>query len=159
MIERERRWKVSGKIPSSKIKDKMRITQTYANFNPDVRVRKITKDGADTFYHTTKHNVAKNDREEFEQKISEARYQRVFDSIGKKPVVKDRTIVDIGNGLNAEVDSFVDTGDQIVEVEFPSDKVMNSFEKPDWFGNEMKKNKSFSAEVFQKINNESWDWD
>jgi CYTH domain-containing protein len=155
MIEREKRWKINNinNIPTDKIIDKFTITQVYANFKtPDVRIRKISRENKDEFYHTVKYQLKNNEREEIEQKISKERYERIFDTIDKKPVVKERTIIDIGDGLHGEVDKF-ETGDIVVEVEFPTVESMKNFEIPSWFGSEIKKNKSFSYTIFAKINN------
>ena len=161
MIEREKRWKLKSDPPSSQIKEKFTITQTYANFSPDVRVRKITNsENQDTYYHTVKYQLKDNTREELEHRISGERYNRIFEVINKKPVVKERTLVDLDNGLIAEIDNFIDTGDKLVEVEFPTEESMNAFIIPDWFGKELIKDKSFTVEVFTKINNISsrlWD--
>jgi CYTH domain-containing protein len=156
MIEREKRWNLKPNtfIPTDAIKDKFTITQTYAESqNPQVRIRKISRDSSDEFYHTVKYQLKnKTEREEIEQKISKERYERIFDVIDKKPVVKERTIVDIGDGLIAEIDEFED-GNIVIEVEFDKVEIMQDFVKPDWFGEEIKSNKSFSYKVFAKINN------
>jgi adenylate cyclase len=153
MIEREKRWRVKDTIPSDNIKDKFVIEQTYAHVKPDVRIRKITRNDSEEFYHTVKYKLQNNEREEIEQKISKERYGRILDSINKKSMVKERTVVELENGLLAEVDKFKDTGDILVEVEFPTIESMRSFIKPDWFGSEIKTSKSFSYLVFAKINN------
>jgi adenylate cyclase len=155
MIEREKRWKIKSEIPTENIKDKFIITQTYVDSkNPTIRIRKITRENSEEFYHTVKYQLSQtNEREEIEQKISKERYERIFDVIDKKPVIKERTIIDIGNDLIAEIDKFEGINDIIVEVEFPKESDMESFVKPDWFGDEIKTNKSFSYEVFTKINN------
>jgi len=154
MIEREKRWKLKSDPPSSDIKDKYTIEQTYANFSPDVRIRKITSsDNQDTYFHTVKYQLQDNTREELEHRISKERYDRIFEVIGKTPVVKERTIIELSDSLVAEMDCFLDTGDTIVEVEFPSEESMNDFVAPDWFGKELEKNKSFSVEEFCRINN------
>lgn len=156
MIEREKRWnlKPNTSIPTDAIKDKFTITQTYAESkNPQVRIRKISRQDFEEFYHTVKYQLKnKSEREEIEQKISKERYERIFDVIDKKPVVKERTIVDIGNELVAEIDEFED-GNIVIEVEFSTVEAMQEFVKPDWFGEEIKTNKSFSYTVFAKINN------
>ena len=155
MIEREKRWKINNinNIPSDKITDKFLIEQTYAYYKPDLRIRKIIRQGKDEFTHCAKYFIEDGDREEIEQKISKERYERIFKSINKKPVIKERTVIDISEGLHAEVDSFLDTGDIIVEVEFKTKEQKDSFSPPDWFGEEIKFNKSFSYSVFAKINN------
>jgi CYTH domain-containing protein len=155
MIEREKRWKIKSEIPTENIKDKFTITQIYVDSkNPTIRIRKITRENSEEFYHTVKYQLSQiNEREEIEQKISKERYERIFKVIDKKPVIKERIIIDIGNDLIAEVDKFKDVNEIIVEVEFSDVETMKNFVKPDWFGDEIKTNKSFSYEVFTKINN------
>ena len=53
-LEIERRWKLKGDIPSE-YTEKKTIEQVYAHFSPDVRIRKLTKDETDTFYHYCKY--------------------------------------------------------------------------------------------------------
>ncbi len=153
MIERERRWKIKGNIPSDKIIDKFTIIQIYANFKPDLRIRKIIKDNKEEFTHCAKYFLKDGDREEVEQKISKERYERIFAIIDKKPIIKERIIVDIGNELYAEVDNYTDTSEIIVEVEFKTKEQKDNFIPPEWFGDEIKNNKSFSYIAFCKINN------
>jgi CYTH domain-containing protein len=115
--------------------------------------RKIAKQSSDEFYHTVKYKLKNNEREEIEQKLSQERYNRIFETIDKKPIIKERTVVELDNGLVAEIDEFKDTGDIIVEVEFPKVEDMENFSPPSWFGQEIKSSKSFSYLVFAKINN------
>ncbi len=155
MIEREKRWKLKPNtfIPSENIVDKFLITQTYASYRPDLRIRKITRDNKDEFTHCAKYFIKDGDREEVEQKISKERYERIFKSINKKPVIKERTVIDIGEGLYAEVDDFQDSDDIVVEVEFKNKEQKDSFVPPLWFGEEIKSNKSLTYSMFAKINN------
>ena len=151
MIEREKRWKLKGDIPTENIIDQYLIEQTYASYRPDLRVRRITRDNKDEFTHCAKYFIEDGDREEVEQKISKERYERIFKSINKKPVIKERTVIDIGEGLYAEVDNFLDNGDIIVEVEFKNKDQKDSFSPPLWFGEEIKSNKSITYSFFAKI--------
>lgn len=155
MIERERRWKINNinDIPSDKIIDKFLIAQTYAYYKPDLRIRKITRDGKEEYSHCAKYFIEDGDREEVEQKISQERYDRIFNSINKNPVIKERIIIDIGDDLYAEVDNFQDLDDIVVEVEFKNKEQKDSFISPDWFGKEIESNKSITYSVFAKINN------
>lgn len=155
MIEREKRWKLkdTSTIPTDKIIDQFTIEQTYANFKPDLRIRKIIRQDKEEFSHCAKYFIEDGDREEVEQKISKERFERIFKSINKKPVIKERTIIDIGEGFHAEIDNFLDTGDIVVEVEFKTKEQKDNFSPPLWFGQEIKSNKSFSYMVFAKINN------
>jgi len=155
MIERERRWEINNinNIPSDNIIDQFIIEQTYAYYKPDLRIRKITRQDKEEFSHCAKYFIEDGDREEVEQKISKERYNRIFNSINKKPVIKKRIIIDIGNDLYAEVDDFQNSNDIVVEVEFKDKDNKDSFIPPDWFGNEIKSNKSINYSVFCKINN------
>lgn len=153
MIEREKRWILDGEIPHNKVKDKFEIIQTYAHFNPDVRIRKIVKNNIEEFYHTVKYQLKDNTREELEYKINENKYNKIFDSINKIPITKTRYVVELENGLCAEIDEFQDSKEKIIEVEFPTEKSMNEFVIPNWFGKELSKNKSFNVKLFCQINN------
>lgn len=154
MIEKEKRWYLNGELPTENLVSKKRISQTYSNFNPDVRIRMISENEITHYSHTVKYFINKYDREEIEQDISEESYNRIFSVIDKKPVVKDRFIFDLGNNLFAEVDHFLDVDKWIVEVEFPDDKTMNGFQEPDWFGHEVERGKQFNKQIFSQINNE-----
>jgi CYTH domain-containing protein len=156
MIERERRWKLNGKledIPPDQIVDKYLIEQVYSHFKPDLRIRKITKQDIEEYFHCAKYYLEDGDREEVELKISKERYDRIFQSINKKPIIKERTIIDIGNGLFAEVDNYLDTDDIVVEVEFKNQEQKDNFSPLLWFGQEITNSKSFSYLVFAKLNN------
>lgn len=153
MLEIEKRYKIKGNIPFDLVKFKIYISQTYSAFNPDVRIRYIkNEEGQEQFFHTVKYKVKNNERIEIEQEISKIQYDMIFDSINKKPVRKNRYIVPIQDNLIAEIDEFLDSGDIIVEVEFPNEDKMKAFEKPDWFGEEIKEKESYSKYVFSKIN-------
>lgn len=153
-MEIEKRYDIKNNIPLDDIKSKTYIEQVYSNINPDVRIR-YTKnsDGKEIYYHTVKYNTSnKNSRIEIEQNISKDLYHKIYKLIDKKPVRKNRYIIPLGNGLDAEVDEFLDTDDIIVEVEFIDEEQMNNFVKPNWFGNEIENNKSFSVQIFSKVN-------
>lgn len=152
MIEKEKRWYLNRNIPQDKILSVKHISQVYANFNPDTRIRKTIENNNISYSHTVKYFIDNDNREEIEQSISEESYNNIFNFINKKPVVKDRYIIDIGDGLIAEVDHFVGNDKWIVEVEFSDDETMNNFVKPDWFGEEVEKGKQFNKQIFSSIN-------
>lgn len=160
MLEIEKRYRLNPnvEIPKDKIKLKYRIEQVYSNIaiatSPDVRIRKITKDEEETYFHTVKYTISKQSkiREEIEQPITKEQYDRIFEYINKKPILKDRALIELSDGLVAEIDCFLDTKDTIIEVEFIDENQMNSFEKPNWFGEEIKNKQSYSTYVFSKIN-------
>lgn len=158
-MEIEKRYEIRGEIPKDKIKSQMYIEQVYSVIGnrksiPDVRIRKIIQNNETQYFHTVKYKTEnKNLRIEIEDSISEEEYDKIFDLVNKKPIRKNRYLISIGDGLVAEVDEFLDVNKIIVEVEFPDEETMNNFQKPNWFGNELKGKQSFSAQVFSKINN------
>jgi CYTH domain-containing protein len=152
MIEKEKRWHLNDNIPEDKIKKVMHISQSYSNFNPDVRIRKTIETDSVNYSHTVKYNIDLDNREEIEQDITEESYNNILNFIGKKPLIKDRYLVDIDNGLFAEVDHFLDVDKWVVEVEFASDEQMNNFVKLDWFGEEVESGRQFNKQIFSNIN-------
>lgn len=160
MLEIEKRYNLNGDIPQDKIKTQYRIEQVYSNLasktSPDVRIRKIIDiDEKETYFHTVKYILKNNTREELEMSITKEQYNKIFELINKKPVIKDRYLVDLDMGLTAEVDHFISEDEWIVEIEFPNEKAMNDFTtKPSWIGKEIKNKQSYSVYLFSKINNE-----
>lgn len=162
-MEIEKRYKLNGNIPVNLVTSKKYIEQVYssiANNNgvPDVREIKTEENGEYTFTHTVKYKTDdKNSRIELEQNISEELYNQIFSIIDKKPLRKNRYIVPLENGLNAEIDEFLDKDIIIIEVEFPNEEIMNEFsksDKPEFFGDEIVGKQSFSSMVFSQINND-----
>lgn len=162
-MEIEKRYKLNGIIPMNLVTSKKYIEQTYSSIAnnhgvPDVRERKTDENGKLTFTHTVKYKTDdKNSRIELEQDLSEDLYNQIFDIIGKKPLRKNRYVVPLDNGLNAEIDEFLDKDIVIIEVEFPDEETMNNFsksDKPEYFGEEIVGKQSFSAMIFSQINND-----
>lgn len=149
MIEAERRWNLASNPPSESIISISFIEQMKTGENPRTRVRKETKIIDDenretSFTHTTKYKINSFVKEEIETKISESQYQRIIDLYEKKDIIsKKRTVIDIGGGLLAEVDEYLEKGNIIIEVEFPSEQASDNFIPPDWFGEEVKQKNNF----------------
>jgi CYTH domain-containing protein len=160
MYEMERRWKLKGQIPKDNIIRQMYIEQCYSNLKtPDVRIRKLVENDKESYFHTVKYKTdTKNSRIEIEQSIDKETYDEIFDIINKKPVKKNRYIVEISDEIYAEIDEFLDSNDIVVEVEFPDEEMMKNFEKPDWFGKEIKEKYSINHDVFSKINKTNFTW-
>ena len=158
-MEIERRYDIEGEIPKDKIKSQMYIEQLYSVIGdnksiPDVRIRKIIQDNNEQYLHTVKYKTDdKNSRIEIEKPILIEEYNYISSLIDKKPIKKNRYLVPLENGLIAEIDEFLDVNKIIVEVEFDNIEQANNFQKPEWFGNEIKGKQSFSVKVFSKINN------
>ena len=153
--EIEKRWYVEGNIPQENIKRTIKISQTYANKNPDIRIRKSIEDNKTVYTHCVKYNIAKDVKVELETEITEKQYNDIFKYINKKPIEKERLVIDIGNGLIAEVDKFIDADKIIVEVEFDTEEDMKSFDPPAWFGKEIPNGQMYNALVFKALNSNS----
>ena len=85
----EKRYKISDKnfktmINSDDFISKIKITQTYSHFNPDVRIREIQYEDMSTeYFHTVKYYLDKNQKEEVENLILKEQYDRIFNSLDK----------------------------------------------------------------------------
>lgn len=158
-MELERRWELNSleDVPKDNIQNILHIEQVYANLNPDVRIRS-TKDknnNSTEYSHCVKYFISSNVREEIEQDITKEQYNRIFNYINKKPVIKNRYLVNINNGYIAEVDKFLDVDKTIVEVEFTNEDDMKNFIPPNWFGKEIKDKRSYSKTIFEVVNTKS----
>lgn len=155
MIELERKWKLKNRPPEDKIKDTFLIEQIWTGNDPKSRIRKETRklsDGQDQieYTHTTKYRI--NDYSELEINVflSNEQYSIIINLYeNEKHTVKQRTLVDLENGLVAEIDEYIDEDRSTVEVEFPVKEVSDSFIPPDWFGEEIKR-ESFSKDFLWK---------
>jgi CYTH domain-containing protein len=156
--EIERKWFLESEPPQNQLKEIIHIQESYASINPVVRVRRVTeKDQDPRFFHAVKYRIQGDmDRFKIKTEISEDDYNKIFKWIGKEPVEKDRYIYDIGNNLEAKVDKF-STGQNIVEIEFPSMDVLKNFVAPKWFGKPIDKNISISEQSFRRLNGMSED--
>lgn len=162
-MEIEKRYELIGEIPIDLVISKIYIEQVYSVVNGkngnivDARIRKTDDGNNIKYYHTVKYKTDDiNSRIEIESEISEQEYNDIFKIIGKTPLKKNRYIIPIGNGLNAEIDEFLDKNVSIIEVEFPTESDMEKFSnlenKPKFIGNEIVKKMSFSLAVFSELN-------
>ncbi len=78
-MELERRWNVNiNDIPRDDIIKTLHIEQVYANFDPDVRIRKMVDNNRINYIHTVKYFFSNNMREELEQNILKEQYDKIF---------------------------------------------------------------------------------
>lgn len=128
-------------IPNELITNEKRtIYQSYlAVGKEEVRIRRIHYENlSEKFYLTYKNRLkGKLAREEIEIEITAMTY----DQLNNKsiPIIKDRLLISLDNGLWAEVDIFNNVGFELktVEVEFKSVSEAECFTPPDWFGREL----------------------
>jgi len=148
MIEFERRWKVKN-LPEKNASERIHIEQYFISKSKhtQTRIRKSETLNETWFTHCTKYFVFENGREEFETGISLVQFERILSVFPEaKKETKNRIIVELENGLFAEIDIFED-GNMVVEVEFSDIVAGKDFIPPQWFGEEIK-DKSFSKREF-----------
>lgn len=114
------------------------FTQSYISRSPVIRLRKIEKNGSESFVLTIKSGGLAV-RQEFELPLQKAEYDRLFQKVEGRVLQKVRYLIPIENGYTAELDRFEGelAGLLLVEVEFPSVEEMNAFEPPSWFGEDV----------------------
>lgn len=123
---------------------KINIKQTYLNFGQnEKRVRSINDK---IFYYTEKTGEGSK-RKEFEKVITEEDYNYYLKNFKKGHTLeKERYFVPIVGAKSCEVNDFkLSKPLRLIEVEFESEESMNSFVPPDWFGEEVTDDKSYSS--------------
>ena len=127
-------------VKITKIKQK----HIYKDSVCSIRVRKsINLNNNETIYtHTIK--TRREDDEKFsitelEREIKKREYDKLKPFEGSKIIEKDRCIIPLENGLNAEVDIYYGDlkGLIIAEVEFKNVQQAEKFKMPNWFKKEV----------------------
>jgi CYTH domain-containing protein len=139
-IEIERKWLLDvDNIPvdfEKEADERWEITQSYVNFSPEVRVRKLVGGEDEVFYIMTVKSDMTVDglsREEREWYISEEEYDHLLTKSEGDTIVKTRYRVD-RDGLHYEYDIFHDqlSGLAYLEIEFTSEEAARDFEQPSY---------------------------
>lgn len=146
MLEIERKFLVKN-IPDLKNIKPLEIEQGYISYKPVIRIRK-----QDEKYFITKKGGGKFIREEIETTINKTTYDILKGLIKNNIIKKNRYLVSLENSLCAEVDVYQDylEGLLIVEVEFNSKELANSFVPPIWFGKEVTMDLKYKNETLSK---------
>lgn len=146
MLEIERKFLIKDLPDLSDIKP-LEIEQGYISYKPIIRIRK-----QDDKYFITKKGKGKFIREETETNINKTTYDILKDLIKNNIIKKMRYLVPIENSLRAEIDIYQDylEGLLIVEVEFNSKELANSFVPPIWFGKEVTMDLKYKNETLSK---------
>ena len=134
-VEIERKWLVDirkidmdlNQLPSTMIE------QTYINFSPEIRVRKLNN--GERYTCTVKNNMRSNGliRDEYESEISEQEYYTLLKKKEGNTICKTRYEFNY-NGYVATIDIFHGelSGLAYLEVEFLSNKEAANFNPPNW---------------------------
>lgn len=138
--EIERKWLLDKEnIPVDLAKEAVgtwQITQTYLNFSPEIRVRKVVdKNNEISFTMTVKSDMSVDGltREEKEWFISEDEYEYLLEKQEGQTIQKTRYRVSQG-GLNYEYDIFHNQleGLAYLEIEFTDESKAREFTDPDY---------------------------
>ncbi|RIX49377.1 CYTH domain-containing protein [Paenibacillus nanensis] len=141
------------------VQSEQRIEQTYLAMddNEELRVRRIADlaTGEISYTHTFKRGNGLV-REEVEHAISESIYQQIMAAFGFTPLTKNRITAD-WNGRIVEIDIYDQIKLSVLEVEFASIEEANSFQAPDWFGEDISSQKQYSNKtVWKQLQGEKW---
>ena len=137
-MEIERKFLVKTLPSNLRQYKKSYIEQGYLSISPEVRVR-----SKDNKYYMTVKGEGNISRPEYEIQISKDVYIELSSHIQGNVLCKDRYFITIGDHT-AELDIYINFNDLIViEVEFDSIQSADDFIVPDWFGNEVTKDKDF----------------
>ena len=111
-----------------------KIKQGYLNRNPVVRVRQDNDE-----YYLTYKGSGLMAREEFNLPLNRESFNHLLKKCDGKILMKDRYVIPLDKVLAIEMDFF--QGDYkglvMAEVEFPDEKMANSFTPPSWFGQDV----------------------
>lgn len=149
--EIERKYAVKYIPEDLKITDILDIEQAfiYKDTKTVIRVRKIQNQRLNRieYIYTVK---TKGDMEydkcsniaqvyEIESHIKEEEYNTLIKNKISNIIRKTRTVIPIENNLSIEMDVYKDYLEGLItaEVEFPNEDIANTFEKPEWLGEEI----------------------
>ena len=139
--------------------NKLIIEQGYLASSPTIRVRKYN----DEYCITYKSRIKSNDmsdvivNKEVELPLTEESYRNLVKKVDYNVVTKTRYIIDIANGLKAELDVFEGKlkGLVMVEVEFADEESAKNFIKPEWFGQDVSALKQYKNLYLAQVENVS----
>lgn len=133
------------------------IVQGYLCNNPIIRIRKSNEEYILT-YKSKQERKNENSpimNHEVELPLTKEAFDRLFDKIDFNPVKKRRYIIPLEGGLKAELDIFEERlqGLILVEVEFPDEIAANKFIAPNWFLEDVCRDKRFSNYFLSQVMN------
>ena len=136
-FEIERKWLIDLNSITYDLSemDKYSITQTYINYSPEIRVRKIENNGEVYYTMTIKRYINEDalTREETEFQITEEEYLNTVVRGLDNTILKDRYQLEL-DGLIYCFDVFYGDleGLAYLEIEFDNEEEANNFVEPDW---------------------------
>lgn len=167
--EIEKKYVVNYFPKDLEIKNVLEIEQAfiYRDIRTIVRVRKIQNkksNNIEYIYTVKTKGDIENDKEsilasayETESYIKEEEFNQLIKNKISKIIKKTRLIIPIDNNLKVEIDIYKDYLQDLItaEVEFPSEDIANTFQKPKWLGEEIKY-KELSNWRLSNMEKEEW---
>lgn len=159
-MEIEKKYRVKYLPENLEQYEKKEIEQGYLCTNPIVRIRKSNEEYILTYKSKFGVDPSLQDLakvcNEVEVPLNQSGYEHLRTKIDNHLVSKVRYVIPLEHGLKAELDIFRDylEGLTIVEVEFPGTEAIQGFTPPEWFGEEVSKDKRFTNSYLSAI--DSW---
>lgn len=121
------------------------MEQCYLTTSPTVRIRKAGDVCMLTFKRRCTNDAGAISNVEIEFPIPTDKYLALRNERVGEVLRKTRYAIPLGDSLTAELDIFHGShqGLSLVEVEFPTLYASTSFQKPDWFGDEVSMDKHY----------------
>lgn len=153
-MEIERKFRISRLPNNIEQYDKKEIEQAYLCVDPVVRIRKSNEE----YYMTYKSPIKKDSdilvNQEVEVNLTKDSYDHLRKKADYNLISKTRYLIPLEDGHTAELDCFhgILEGLTFVEVEFASEKDANAFNKPDWFAEDVSRDKRYKNNYLIQIN-------
>lgn len=137
--------------------DYIDIKQAYLNARPDpiIRIRKYNDEYFLTYKRKIKTKELVNVADEYELPINEEIFNKLKEKIEGNVISKRRYLIKLDDDLTAELDVYEGylKGLKTVEVEFKTEEDYLKFKKPDWFLDDVTRNKKYINASLAMINN------
>ena len=133
-MEIERKFLIDRLPEKLEVYPHKELEQGYLCTDPVVRVRKEGEE-----YVLTYKSKGLMMREEYNLPLNKMAYEHLLEKADGIVISKTRYILPEKDGLKIELDVFHGEHDGLIlaEVEFPNEKMANSYCPPDWFGEDV----------------------
>ena len=133
-MEIERKFLIDRLPEKLEVYPHKELEQGYLCTDPVVRVRKEGEE-----YVLTYKSKGLIMREEYNLPLNKTAYEHLLEKADGIVISKTRYILPEKDGLKIELDVFHGEHDGLIlaEVEFPNEKMANSYCPPDWFGEDV----------------------
>ena len=155
MIEIERKFLVTSDAYKKEASTKKRIIQGYLSSIPERSVRIRIKENKAYITVKGSSNESGMSRFEWEKEIPVDEAQNLLLLCEKGSIDKNRFEVPVGNHVY-EVDEFYGENEGLVMAEIELESETESFEKPDWIGEEVTNDKRYYNSFLSKNPFRSW---